>query len=56
MELWKSFRDSYRVFRVEFQEANRTLGEVLRMGQSIELVRFPFGGVLPGSFRHLVPT
>ena len=56
LELWKSFRDAYRVFRIEFRDANRTLGEGLRMGQSIELVRFPFGGVLPGSFRHLVPT
>lgn len=56
VELWKSFRDAYRGFRVEFQDANRTLGKVLRMGQSIEEIRFPFGGVLPGAFRHLVPT
>ena len=56
LDLWKSFRDAYRVFRIEFRDANRTLGEALRMRQSIEQIRFPFGGVLPGSFRQLVPT
>ena len=32
VELWKSFRDSYRVFRIEFQEANRTLRKALGVG------------------------
>ena len=53
VEIWRQFRDAYRVFKVEYQEANRALGEALRWGRSIESIQFPTGGILPGAYRHL---
>ena len=41
------------MFKVEYQEANRALGEALRWGRSIESIQFPSGGILPGAYRHL---
>ena len=53
VEIWRQFRDAYRVFKAEYQEANRVLGEALRLGMSIESIGFPNGGILPGAYRHL---
>ena len=55
-QLWKNFRDAYRTFKKEYQEANQALSRALRGGKSVHSILFPKGGILPVPYCRLLES